>query len=419
MIRTSHFVSALTVWLVSACALQGCATLDAGEQQPTVPDSAWRDVPSGIRTLGADGRYTVLPSALVATRLQALRAGRPLNILALSGGGAAGAFGAGAIVGLTRSGRRPQFAVVTGVSAGALIAPYAFLGSDWDPELTKIYTTGVGGRVLKSRGLGAVFGSSMYRGSPLRELVERYATDTMIDAIALEAGKGRLLLIATTDFASGEPVIWDLGAIALRGGSNAKTLFRDVLVASASVPGIFPPVVMRVREAGAPHDETHVDGGVTVPFFVAPSPADLGDEARSGEADAVYVLIDGQLREIPRATPMRATAILTRSVSAGLNRLTRTTLELTAATAEPRGIALDYAAIPATYPYHDPFDFRADTVRALFRYAAACAEAGRLWTAFQPGTDASASTGSHDASGQGVECPADDAFIERFAASPN
>jgi hypothetical protein len=228
----------------------------------------------------------------------------------------------------------------------------------------------------------------------------------MIQAIALEAGKGRLLLVATTDFATGEPVIWDLGAIAMHGGPNARTRFRDVLVASASVPGIFPPIVLQVRENGVPHNELHVDGAVTVPFFVAPSPADLPGDIDGGNSDALYVIIDGQLREAPRTTPLRASAIVSRSVAHAMSRMTRTTLELTATSAQQRGIALDYAAIPAGYPYHDPFDFRAATVSTLFRYAAECAEDGRLWTGFQHGSDS-----SPDLRGgmpRGVECPADD-----------
>jgi hypothetical protein len=413
----SRFGTALLVSLVSAGALESCASVNTEEFSTAAQNRDRQEIPSGIRTLGADDEYTVLPSGLVAERLRTLRREEPLNILALSGGGAAGAFGAGAIVGLTRSGHRPRFAVVTGVSAGALIAPYAFLGSAWDQELTDIYTSGAGERVLKSRGLGAMFGSSMYRGSPLRQLVDRFATDAMIRAIAFEAGKGRLLLVATTDFATGEPVIWDLGAIAMHGGPNARTRFRDVLVASASVPGIFPPIVMQVRENGVPHNELHVDGAVALPFFVAPSPADLPSETGGGNRDALYVIIDGQLREAPRTTPLRASAIVTRSVAEAMSRMTRTTLELTATTAQQRGIVLDYAAIPAGYPYHDPFDFRAATVRTLFRYAAECAEDGRLWTTFQQGSDPSAV--SRGGMSGGVECPADDAFIGRFAESAN
>src|SRR5258707_11146182 len=396
--------------------LQGCVNLSSRNSPPLGYAAPTGDSPPGIRTLGADDEYTVVPSAMVAERLQVLRRDASLNILALSGGGAAGAFGAGAIVGLTESGQRPEFAVVTGVSAGALIAPYAFLGPAWDHQLTEIYTSGTGEHVLQSRGLGAIFGSSMYSGTPLKDLVDRYATDALIEAIALEAHKGRLLLVATTDVNTGEPVVWDLGAIAMNGGKNARTLFRDVLVASASVPGLFPPIIIRIPQDDGQRIETHVDGGVTMPFFVVPSPADIAGESIDHARGAkLYVLIDGQLGEQPRATRLRAATIMSRSVAAGLNRMLRTTLELTAATAEQRGIALDYSAIPASYPYRGALDFSAATVRPLFQYAYECARAGRLWTAFRPAAG-HAPLAQAGLGGAASSCPGDDAFIERFAA---
>jgi hypothetical protein len=400
---------------LAVIALQGCVSLSSRNSPPLGYTAAAGDSPMSIRTLGADHRYSQLSSGDIARRIQTQKPGEPINILALSGGGAGGAFGAGAIVGLSHSGKRPEFAVVTGVSAGALIAPYAFLGPAWDHQLMEIYTSGSGAHVLQSRGLGAIFGSSMYSGTPLKELVDRYATDGLIESIALEASKGRLLLVATTDVNTGEPVVWDLGAIAMHGGSDARTLFRDVLVASASVPGLFPPIIIRVPDDSGQRKETHVDGGVTLPFFVVPSPVDMpGDPVDQARGARLYVLIDGQLGEQPRATRLRTTTIMSRSVAAGLNRMMRTTLELTAATAEQRGIALDYSAIPVSYPYHGALDFSAATVRPLFQYAYECARAGRLWTAFRPDTGRAAGA-QVGLGGPTAPCPADDAFIARFA----
>src|ERR1700737_4577977 len=379
----------LLICSLAVIALQGCVSLSSRNSPPLGYSAIAGDLPMSIRTLGGDQRYSQQSSGDIANRIQARSPEEPINILALSGGGAGGAFGAGAIVGLSQSGKRPEFAVVTGVSAGALIAPYAFLGPAWDHQLMQIYTSGTGEHVLQSRGLGALFGSSMYRGTPLKALVDRYATDALIESIALEASKGRLLLVATTDVNTGEPVVWDLGAIAMHGGSDARTLFRDVLVASASVPGLFPPIIIRIPDDGGQrnetHVETHVDGGVTLPFFIVPSPVDIPAESLNHARGAkLYVLIDGQLGEQPRATRLRTTTIMSRSVAAGLNRMMRTTLELTAATAEQRGIALDYSAIPVSYPYHGAFDFRTTTLRPLFQYAYECARTGRLWTAFRP-----------------------------------
>jgi predicted acylesterase/phospholipase RssA len=390
--------------------LQGCA--HTAIREPTSPQG---DAPNSIRTLGPDQHFTTLASQSVARRVRAQRAGQAVSILALSGGGADGAFGAGALVGLTRSTSRPQFSVVTGVSTGALIAPYAFLGSDWDDELLEVYTSGRAEHLLKSRGLGALFGSSVYSGTPLKELVDRYATDALIQAVAHEASTGRLLLVATTDVSTGEPVIWDLGSIAMNGGAGARALFRDVLVASASVPGLFPPVVIRVQEQQALYDEVHVDGMIALPFFVPLAFVEPAhDASEPSNATVVYVIVDGRLSESPASIRLRTRSILTRSVSAGLNHMLRTTLELTATDAELKGAQFQFAAIPVDYPQLNSFDFRTPSMRSLFQFGFQCAQAGRLWTTSRDvGRDEANREDTR--AGQPSQCPADDEFNGRLA----
>jgi predicted acylesterase/phospholipase RssA len=395
---------------LSLLTLQGCAQTVIRE-----PATSQGDAPNAIRVLGADQRFSTVSSQSVARRVHAQREAQPVNILALSGGGADGAFGAGALVGLTRSASRPEFSVVTGVSTGALIAPYAFLGPDWDSQLVEVYTSGRAEHLLHSRGLGALFGSSIYSGTPLKELVDRYATDTLIQAVAREASTGRLLLVATTDVSTGEPVIWDLGSIAMNGGAGARALFRDVLVASASVPGLFPPVVIRVQEQQAVYEEVHVDGTIALPFFVP-----LGFAASSGNTNdpshrtTVYVIVDGRLSEQPAAIRLRTRSILSRSVSAGLNHMLRTTLELAATDSELEGAQFQFAAIPVAYPQLSSFDFRTSTMQSLFQFGYQCARAGRLWTSSRDlGSDRAQRDGT--GTGQLNQCPADDAFIGRLA----
>ena len=414
--KLRHLVAILFICLVCLCALQGCAGFAVSDSRSSADRQPLVEMPLTIRTLDSEGRFSQLSSAAVAERLRAQHPGESLSILALSGGGAAGAFGAGAVAGLTRSGSRPDFAVVTGVSAGALVAPYAFLGPAWDERLLEAFTSGTGEHLLQPRGLGALFGSSLYRGTPLKHLVDWHLSDAMIQAVAREADKGRLLLVATTDVATGEPVVWDLGSIARNGGPNARTLFRDVLVASASVPGMFPPVVVRVRGDGAPHDEAHVDGAATMPFFVPPAFLEAPPNPFEGaHRTAVYVIIDGPLSEGSRTTRLTARAILSRSIHAGLDHLLLTTLELTAANAQLQGATLQYSAVPSAYPPLDPFDFRAGTLRPLFRYADECAQTGRLWTTFVR-TDDDGGTVRSMAEAHKIPCPADDAFI-RYLAS--
>jgi len=407
-------LAALFVCLATLLTLGGCAPVILRAPSATYAAESGGS-PETVRTLGADQQFVELPIASVAERARQLRPEEPFRILALSGGGADGAFGAGALVGLARSGTLPQFSVVTGVSAGALIAPYAFLGAEWDRELSDAYTSGRAEHLLQPRRFGVLFGSSAYRGSPLENLVEHYLTDALFQAVAREAGSGRLLLVATTNVDTGEIVMWDLGSIALNGGDRAKALFRDVLVASASVPGLFPPVIIRVQEHGKIFVEAHVDGTASAPFLV---PAGLTHEPREHNSvprpTAVYVIVDGRLSEEPLSVQLRFRSILSRSISVGLTHMMRTSLELTATSAELEGAHFEYSAIPVAYPNLAPFDFRASTMRALFEYGFNCAQTGHLWIS-SPRV-ASEDAGRGDAySNHKVGCPADDGFIGRFA----
>src|SRR3984893_593508 len=403
----------LLTCVVSLITLQGCAPVVMTAPSPPAADVA-TDSPGGIRTLGADHRFAAVSVQSVARRARALRGGEPVSLLDLSGGGADGAFGAGALVGLTNAGARPRFSVVTGVSAGALLAPYAFLGPEWDQQLTDAYTSGRAEHLLQSRGFGGIFDSSVYRGRALEKLVDHCLSDELIQAVARKAASGRLLLVATTNVDTGETVIWDLGSIAMNGGPTARALFRDVLVASASVPGMFPPVIIRVQDTGGDYSEAHVDGTATVPFLVPPTLLQLPRDVTNGSPTTVYVLVDGRLSQEPTPIRLRFRTILSREISAGLTHMMRSSLELTATTAEQQGSSLQYSAIPAAYPNLASFDFRASTMRSLFQYGHDCAYAGRLWIPSQ-GAVADRADRSETVSGKSVACPADDDFIGRFA----
>ena len=402
----------LLMCVLSLCGLQGCTPIVMRKPSPSLEAAA--DSPGGIRVMGADHRFADVSIRSVARRAQDLRGGEPVTILALSGGGADGAFGAGALVGLTQAGVRPQFSVVTGVSAGAFLAAYAFLGPEWDQQLIDAYTSGHAEHLLQPRGLGMIFDSSVYRGKPLEQLVEHYLSDVLIQAVAHEAASGRLLLVATTNVDTGETVVWDLGSIAMNGGPNAKALFRDVLVASASVPGMFPPVIIRVQEEQGEYSEAHVDGTTTVPFLVPSALLHAAGQVADRLRPEVYVIVDGRLGQEPTSVQLRFRTIVSRSISAGLTHMTRTTLELTATTAQLQGASLQYSAIPTAYPNLAPFDFRTSTMRSLYQYGYECAHTGQLWVA-SPGAVTDRPHHGESVSGQRVGCPADDDYIARFA----
>ncbi len=198
--------------------------------------------------------------------------GKPHAYLAISGGGANGAFGAGLFAGWTESGTRPVFNMVTGVSTGALTAPFAFLWSEYDDELKKVYTTTTTKDIIEERNvISAVLGDSMADTKPLRNLIERYITPEIIQAIAKEHKRGRRLFVGTVNLDAGRSVIWNIGAIAASNSPRKLSLIYDVLQASAAIPIAFPPVVIEVDVNGQSFDEMHVDGGTGSQVFVYPA----------------------------------------------------------------------------------------------------------------------------------------------------
>jgi len=412
-INPARRVAVLLTCVLTFYTLQGCTPIVVRQPSPTAT-KVEADSPGGMRVMGADHRFADVSIQSVARRARDLRGGEPVTILALSGGGADGAFGAGALVGLTHAGARPKFSVVTGVSAGAFLATYAFLGPEWDQLLIDSYTSGRAEHLLQPRGLGMIFDSSVYRGRPLEQLVDHYLSDALIQAVARETASGRLLLVATTNVDTGETVVWDLGSIAMNGGPNAKALFRDVLVASASVPGMFPPVIIRVPGEQGDYSEAHVDGTTTVPFLVPSALLRAPGQVADHSPPEVYVIVDGRLSEQPKSVQLRFKTIVSRSISEGLTHMTRTTLELTATSAQLQGASLQYSAIPAAYPNIAPFDFRTSTMRSLYQYGYECAHTGQLWVASQGAVTDHPHHGE-SVSGQKVGCPADDEYIARFA----
>ncbi|WP_430642280.1 patatin-like phospholipase family protein [Afipia clevelandensis] len=191
-----------------------------------------------------------------------------MTYLALSGGGADGAYGAGVLNGWTASGTRPTFLIVSGVSTGALIAPFAFLGPQYDETLPDIYTSGVAASLIDTPNvLNALFGGGLSGNSRLRELVAQYVNQEMLVSVAAEYAKGRKLFIVTTNLDTQRTVIWDMGRIAKVGSPKALSLFRDVVAASASIPVVFSPMLIDAQANGKQFQEMHVDGGVTAPVL--------------------------------------------------------------------------------------------------------------------------------------------------------
>jgi predicted acylesterase/phospholipase RssA len=365
----------------SVLSLIGCS----GLVRRDAPPLSYRDaVPAGFsedvmyvddRGQGAEARSTP-----VLWDMHPAIADAPINVLALSGGGSGVAFGAGAIVGWTRAGTRPEFQIVTGVSAGALLAAYAFLGPSWDATISQAFSGAGTQHLFQARWIGALVGASVYRGEPLAKLVDQCVTDRLLRAVAAESAKGRLLLVATTDLDRGRTVIWNLGRIAAVGGEPARRLFRDLLVASASIPGVFPPVLIRVQRSGVEFDEMHVDGGTTAPLFIAPGFAAVTPGRDSPlRGSNVYVIVNGRLHGQASTTRVRTVSIVRRGVDAALDSRSRAAVEAAVSLSNQIGMTLQVTEIPDDYPYTGSLDVRPSNMAALFDFGFRCASRQELW----------------------------------------
>ncbi len=219
---------------------------------------------------------------------------QPHNYLAISGGGANGAFGAGLLAGWAAYGTRPKFTMVTGVSTGALTAPFAFLGAEYDETLKKLYTTITTKDIVEKRNvLSAAFGDSVADSAPLKRLLAQYITPELVEAIGREHQRGRRLFIGTLNLDAARSVIWNIGAIALSDFPGKMDLIHNLLLASASIPVAFPPVVINVSADGKIYDEIHVDGGTGSQVFVYPAAMDwreITQKLKVKDKPQVYVL---------------------------------------------------------------------------------------------------------------------------------
>ncbi len=376
-------------WVLVLCTIfvGGCAM---SPRRPPSPDLISNAVPDGflprIRLYSVDRRHfaSELPQMLIGLRRATKSA--PAKILALSGGGAIAAFGAGALIGLTQAHARPKFTIVTGVSAGALIAPFAFLGSSWDPQLRYVFASGRIERLRHAVSRMAIARKILFPNvanghGPLAELVDQTYTDAMIDAIGREAASGRKLFVATTNLDSQETVLWDMTAIASHGGMAAHDLFRKVLTASASVPGIFPPVLIHVREGSKVYDEMNVDGSVTTSLFILPLIAQtVIKQGLQLEGGKIYVIVDGRLAMTPVETPVNMLKELAESLSAESTYKTRDAVLLARGLAYRSHMQFRLTSIPVNYPAGNFLDFDRKHIRRLFSYGEFCAARGLLWT---------------------------------------
>jgi predicted patatin/cPLA2 family phospholipase len=310
-----------------------------------------------------------------------LAAARPLTVLALSGGGAEGAYGAGFLNGWSASGTRPEFSIVTGTSVGALMGPFAFLGPSYDARLKELFTSGEMSNLLRIDGLNGVLGSSIYNNGPLKDLIARYADEALLDAIAIEHRKGRRLFVSTTNMDAQRSVIWNMSGIAASGHPDRLKLFRSILLASSSVPGIYPPVLIDVVADGASFAEMHVDGGVTANVLTVPEAALLSSvPVKKGSRPQLFVIVNGKLGPDFDVTEGSTLSVLSRSMWTTVKANMRNTLIATYDFTRRNNWEFRATAIDIEHPIATTtINFDANYLRGLYDYGITRGQSGTAW----------------------------------------
>lgn len=385
--------------VASLLILQGCASTPS--RLPAVPPEATAraEIPGmpGVRyAAGVDA-----PGLIRAARESFLREAEylaqqghkgplpPAVFVAISGGGDNGAFTAGLLNAWTATGTRPEFKLVTGISTGALIAPFAFLGPKYDATLKEVYTTISPKDVIEPRSLiGGFLSDAMADNAPLLRLTRKSVTEDLLKEIAAEYARGRMLLVATADLDARRAIIWDMGKIASYGGPRALDLFVNVMIASASIPGGFPPMMIDVEVDGKPFQEMHVDGGIVAQVFAYPVALNLKQESAAANLvreRKLYVIRNARLDtdwvQVERSTmSIAARAVASLIQSQGIGDLYRIY-----ATAERDGVDFNLGFIPANFnaPHKEEFD--TEYMRALYATGYEMALKGYPWSKAPPG----------------------------------
>lgn len=322
------------------------------------------------------------------------KSSRTYSMLAISGGAANGAYGAGLLSGWSESGARPVFKVVTGISTGAIIAPLAFLGGRYDHKLKEFYTKYSTKDILRIRSprIRIPFSNSIASTWPLERIIGHYIDAELLKEVAIEHNKGRRLYIGTTNLDAGRLVIWDMGKIASAGNSQALELFRKIILASASIPIAFPPVYLKVEVGNRQYDEMHVDGGITRQvFFLYDVLQGFDNALKEKGVDIskikyeIYVIRNGYVDPFYKEVPDKLFAIAERTVDAMTNAQGIGDLyQLYVFTKNSKG-DFNLAYIPATHISNAKELFDPVEMRKLFDLGFQEAAAGYSWKKVPPG----------------------------------
>jgi predicted acylesterase/phospholipase RssA len=341
-------------------------------------------VPMGIPAVRtwADAPLSVL--APQVSHLPVMSGTNEFSILALSGGGEHGAFGAGLLNGWSETGHRPNFSIVTGISTGALMAPFAFLGSAYDERLKSLYTEMSMHRVLSGSPVMGLFGEGLYSTRPLQRIIARQIDQNLLADIAAAHRQGRRLFVVTTNLDAQRPVLWNMGAIANSGRPGALELFRKVLLASASVPGLFDPVFIDAEANGHHFKEMHVDGGTALEVLAIPLKLAAAGRLAHRAPGRLYIVINNNLDPTFLVTKPKTLTITARAFNTLVKSDIYDTILGSYLYAQKQGFQFNLAYIPNTFKVKSLELIDPQYMAALFESGRARGRRGGEWEHLPP-----------------------------------
>ena len=395
--RFNRRINQLLLGALIAGSLAACTTLDRKNAvPPELTNQSYIEGMPGVR-------YKAWSKTGIQAMIDDIREGQKepdayvnptkANYLALSGGGDNGAFGAGLLTGWTERGDRPEFNLVTGVSTGAMIAPFAFLGSDYDYVLKRTFTEVDQKDVFIELGLtGALFGDAFADTSPLYKLISEFITPELLQKIAYEyTQRDRWLVVATTNLDAGVPVMWNMGKLAAVGTPESLQLFRKILLASAAIPGAFPPVMIDVMADGKHYQEMNVDGGAATELFLYPTALSEmalkeGVVSRFKNRQA-YIIRNARLDSDWRQVERNTLSIMGRAVDQLIQSQGGGDIYRTYLVTQRDGVHFNLAYIGPDFKVPHKKEFDREYMNALFDYARNLSRAGYPWAHTPPGYD--------------------------------
>jgi hypothetical protein len=383
-VNVNFLLRALRILAIVAGAVCSCPGVEP--RTPYTESDLEAAVPMGIPNVRAwaDAPLSVL-QPLVA-HLPQMNSSSDFSILALSGGGEHGAFGAGLLSGWSESGQRPTFSIVTGISTGALMSPFAFLGSAYDGRLKALYTEMSIHTVLSGNPILGLFGEGLYSTRPLQRIIARQVDQTMLADIADAYRHGRRLFIVTTNLDAQRPVLWNMGAIAVSGRPGALELFRKVILASASVPGLFDPVFIDAEANGHHFKEMQVDGGTSLQVLAIPlrlaAAGQLTQPQRS--AGQLYIVINNNLDPLFVVTKPKTLSITARAFNTLVKSDIYDTILGSYLYAGRQGLKFNLAYIPNTFKVRSIELIDPNYMTALFEFGRVQGRLGGNWQHLPP-----------------------------------